>query len=83
MSLCQCCGQLKKPQNAKACISRRQWEKIKKGSILISPKGTLRKVVSEKKPGSMFVTFMKVNDPLQTTTYVYHDIYRTYKIFKV
>ena len=83
MKKCKYCGQIGLPSNDTAKISSKEWVEIKKGSILKSPSGILRKVVSPRTKGSIYITFQKLYDPLRTTTYVYHDLYKKYTIVKV
>lgn len=67
-------------------LTREEWSKIRKGSILRSPSGALRKVISSKSRDSEYVTFFKLNESgirnNPTTTYVYNDLCRGYILVK-
>lgn len=62
-------------------ISKKQWAKLRLGSILKSPNGTLRKNLSRKSP----VVFYKLRGsqyPANTTVYGYNDLCHDYTIVK-
>lgn len=64
-------------------MTRREWNRIRVGSILVSPNGTLRKVVRGGR--GMSVTFTKIGYSRfkgDTTTYVWTDLCHTYRIKK-
>jgi hypothetical protein len=87
MKHCPCCGYLKESNDKAVTLTREQFQRVRKGSILKSPKGTLRQVISLRKRTSEFVTFMKVCETgiktNHTTTYAYNDIRKGYTLVKV
>jgi hypothetical protein len=65
-------------------ITKKQWSKLKFGSILKSKGGLLRKNVSKRTPTGA-VIFKKLNKsgyPGDETAYTYNDICKSYKIVK-
>ena len=87
MKPCTNCGYLKQSSDNKVTLTREQFSKVRKGSVLKSPKGTLRMVISPRKRTSEFVTFMKVCETgiksNHTTTYVYNDIRKGYTLLQI
>lgn len=63
-------------------FSKDDFYKLKAGSIMISAGGALRKVERTYNE-SHYVTFQNLQDPLKKTSYLYTDLYWSYKIKKI
>jgi hypothetical protein len=82
--VCSKCGaRLRARSGKKRTISRKEWQKVKYGTIFESDKGVRRKNLAQK--GSNFVVFRKLRPAFYShseTYYGYNDLCLTYRIVR-